>query len=158
MPFSIFEMSIVLSFTLAFNTLPFKFEAGTPHVEGAVGTKAAIDFVNGLGKNEIFEYEQSLLKMAQAELKAIEGLKLFGEAREKASIISFTFDKAHHSDIGQILDQYGIAVRVGNHCTQPLLKKFGLTGTVRASLSVYNNQNDIERLVDGVKKAKRMLL
>lgn len=141
-----------------FNTLPFKFEAGTPHVEGAIGTKSAIDFVNQLGKNEIFEYEQSLLKMAESELKKIEGLRLFGEAREKASIISFTFDGAHHSDIGQILDQYGIAVRVGNHCTQPLLKKFGLTGTVRASLSVYNNQNDIEKLVDGVKKAKRMLL
>lgn len=142
----------------SFNTLPFKFEAGTPHVEGAVGTKTAIDFVNQLGKTEIFEYEQSLLKMAEAELKAIEGLKIFGEAKDKASIISFTFDGAHHSDIGQILDQYGIAVRVGNHCTQPLLKKFGLTGTVRASISVYNNQIDIERLVDGVKKAKRMLL
>lgn len=141
-----------------FNSLPFKFEAGTPHVEGAVGTKVAIDFVNQLGKAEIFEYEQNLLKMAEAELKAIEGLRLFGEAQEKASIISFTFEGAHHSDFGQILDQYGIAVRVGNHCTQPLLKKFGLAGTVRASLSVYNNQNDIERLVDGVKKAKRMLL
>lgn len=141
-----------------FNVLPFKFEAGTPHVEGAVGTKAAIDFVNQLGKAEIFEYEQGLLKMAQTELKSIEGLKIFGEAKEKASIISFTFDGAHHSDFGQILDQYGIAVRVGNHCTQPLLKKFGLTGTVRASISIYNNQNDIERLVEGVKKAKRMLL
>ncbi len=144
--------------TTTFNSLPYKFEAGTPHVEGAIGTKSAIDFVNQLGKNEIFEYEQSLLKMAESELKEIEGLKLFGEAREKASIISFTLDRAHHSDIGQILDQYGVAVRVGHHCTQPLLKKFGLTGTVRASLSIYNNQNDITRLVDGVKKAKRMLL
>lgn len=141
-----------------FNSLPFKFEAGTPHVEGAVGTKTAIDFVDQIGKTEIFEYEQSLLKMAEAELKTIEGIRFFGEAQEKASIISFNFEGAHHSDFGQILDQYGIAVRVGNHCTQPLLKKFGLTGTVRASISVYNNQNDIERLVEGVKKAKRMLL
>lgn len=142
----------------SFNSLPYKFEAGTPHVEGAVGTKAAIDFINRLGKSEIFEYEQGLLKLAHAELKSIEGLKIFGEAKEKASIVSFTLEGAHHSDIGQILDQYGIAVRVGNHCTQPLLKKFGMTGTVRASFSVYNNQIDIERLVEGVKKAKRMLL
>lgn len=141
-----------------FNSLPFKFEAGTPHIEGAIGTKAAIDFLNQYSKLEVFEYEQSLLKMAQSELQAIQGLKLFGEAREKAPIISFYFAGAHHADIGQILDQSGIAVRVGNHCTQPLLKKFGLTGTVRASISIYNNQSDIERLVEGVKKAKRMLL
>jgi cysteine desulfurase/selenocysteine lyase len=141
-----------------FNSLPFKFEAGTPHVEGAIGTKAALDFFMGLDKNTMEKYEQKLRQMAETELKAIEGLRLFGEAKEKAAIISFNFEGAHHSDFGQILDQYGIAVRVGNHCTQPLLKKFGMTGTVRASISIYNHEKDIERLVEGVKKAKRMLL
>ncbi len=140
-----------------FNVLPFKFEAGTPHVEGAVGTKTAIDFFNQIDKTKLFDYEQNLMKMAEAELNTIEGLHLFGQAKEKAAIVSFNFKGLHHSDLGQILDQYGIAVRVGNHCTQPLLKKFGLTGTVRASISIYNNQNDIEKLIDGVKKAKRML-
>lgn len=141
-----------------FNVLPFKFEAGTPHVEGAVGTKAALEFFNQIDKAALFEHEQSLMKMAQSELKAIDGIQIFGEAREKAALISFTLRGAHHSDIGQILDQQGIAVRVGHHCTQPLLKKFGLTGTVRASISIYNNQSDIEKLIEGVKKAKRMLL
>lgn len=141
-----------------FNVLPFKFEAGTPHVEGAVGTKAALEFFNQIDKAALFEHEQLLMKMAQSELKAIDGIQIFGEAREKAAIISFTLKGVHHSDIGQILDQQGIAVRVGHHCTQPLLKKFGLTGTVRASISIYNNQSDIEKLIEGVKKAKRMLL
>jgi cysteine desulfurase / selenocysteine lyase len=142
----------------SFNSLPFKFEAGTPHVEGAVATKTAIDFFNKIDKSQLFEHEQNLLGMAQDGLKSIDGLQIFGEAREKAPIISFTLVGAHHSDIGQILDQQGIAVRVGHHCTQPLLKKFGLTGTVRASLSLYNNQSDVEKLIEGVKKARRMLL
>ncbi len=141
-----------------FNSLPFKFEAGTPHVEGAVGTKTAIDFFNQIPKEALFAHEQLLLGFAQSELKAIDGMQIFGEAKEKAPIVSFTIKGAHHSDIGQILDQQGVAVRVGHHCTQPLLKKFGLTGTVRASISIYNNQSDIEKLIEGVKKAKRMLL
>ncbi len=143
--------------TTTFNSLPFKFEAGTPHVEGAIGTKSALDFFNQLDKISLFQHEQGLMKMLQAELKLIDGVQIFGEAREKAAIVSFTMKDAHHSDIGQILDQQGIAVRVGHHCTQPLLKKFGLTGTVRASISIYNTQNDIEKLIAGVKKAKRML-
>ncbi len=140
-----------------YNSLPFKFEAGTPHVEGAIGTRTAIEFFNQFDKTDIFNYEQNLMNLAQQELKKIDGLKLFGEAAEKASIVSFNFKGLHHSDIGQILDQSGIAVRVGHHCTQPLLQKFGLTGTVRASISIYNNASDIEKLIDGVKKAKRML-
>ena len=141
-----------------YNDLPFKFEAGTPHIEGAVGTAAAVDFFTSLSLDEIYLHEQSLLKNLVQELKQIPEIKLFGTAPEKAAIVSFNLAGAHHSDVGQILDQQGIAVRVGHHCTQPLLAKFNLTGTVRASISIYNTQNDIQRLVDGIKKAKRMLL
>ena len=140
-----------------FNHLPFKFEAGTPHVSGAIGTATAIDFFTQYSTEQIFAHEQSLMQMAVEELKQIEGVKLFGTATEKAAIISFTIQGAHHSDLGQILDQQGVAVRVGHHCTQPLLKKFGLTGTVRASISIYNNQKDITQFIDAVKKAQRML-
>lgn len=142
----------------SYNHLPFKFEAGTPHIEGAIGTSAAIDFLSKYKMEELFQHEQALMRLAVSELKDIENLRIVGTAEEKAAIISFTIEGAHHSDIGQILDQQGIALRVGHHCTQPLLKKMGLTGTVRASISIYNNENDIARLVDGVKKAKRMLL
>lgn len=141
-----------------YNHLPFKFEAGTPHVEGAIGTLAAIEYFKKLDLPSMIEHEQTLMNFAQTELKTIEDLRLIGEAKEKAAVISFVIAGTHHSDIGQILDQQGIAVRVGHHCTQPLLKKLGLTGTVRASISIYNNQLEVEKLIDGVKKAKRMLL
>lgn len=141
-----------------YNHLPFKFEAGTPHIEGALGTSAAIDFLKNYNIEELFKHEQSLMRMAVEELNKIENLRLIGTSEQKAAIISFTIEGAHHSDIGQILDQQGVALRVGHHCTQPLLKKMGLSGTVRASISIYNNENDIERLLEGVKKAKRMLL
>ncbi len=151
-------ISVVDYQTSSYNHLPFKFEAGTPHIQGAIGTSAAIDFLKNYKLEELFKHEQNLMQMAVSELQQIEGLKFFGTAEEKAAIISFTIEGAHHSDIGQILDQQGVALRVGHHCTQPLLKKMGLTGTVRASISIYNNENDIARLVEGVKKAKRMLL
>lgn len=141
-----------------YNTLPFKFEAGTPHVEGAIGTDAAIQFFNSLNIEKVFQHEQQLLKTAIEKLSQIYGLQIFGTAREKAAIISFNLKGAHHSDVGQILDQMGIAVRVGHHCTQPLLKKFGLTGTIRASFSIYNSNADIDQLVKGIEKAQRMLL
>lgn len=141
-----------------YNHLPFKFEAGTPHVAGAVGTSAAIDFFKSYKIEELFEYEQYLMKLAVAELKQIEQINFFGTSANKAAIISFNIRGLHHSDIGQILDQQGVAVRAGHHCTQPLLKKMDLTGTVRASISIYNNENDIFQFIEGVKKAKRMLL
>lgn len=141
-----------------YNSLPYKFEAGTPNIEGAIATKTAIDFFLELKLDEVFKHEQSLLAKVQSEFLNLTGVKIFGEAKEKAAILSFNIIGAHHSDVGQILDQCGVAVRVGNHCTQPLLKKFGLIGTVRASISIYNNENDIDQLIEGVKKAKRMLL
>lgn len=142
----------------SYNTLPFKFEAGTPHVEGAIGTDTAIQFFNSLKIENVFQHEQQLLKTATEKLSQISGLKIFGTAQNKAAIISFNLKGAHHSDVGQILDQMGIAVRVGHHCTQPLLKKFGLTGTIRASFSIYNSNADIDHLVKGIEKAQRMLL
>lgn len=141
-----------------YNSLPYKFEAGTPNIEGAIATKTAIDFFSDLNIDDVFKHEQSLLAKAQSEILSLQGVKIFGEAKEKAAILSFNISGAHHSDVGQILDQCGVAVRVGHHCTQPLLKKFGITGTVRASISIYNNENDIDQLIEGVKKAKRMLL
>ncbi len=141
-----------------YNTLPFKFEAGTPHVEGAVGTDSAIHFFNSLGIENVFSHEQQLLKLANEKLSEISEVQFFGTTKNKAAIISFNLKGAHHSDIGQILDQMGIAVRVGHHCTQPLLKKFNMTGTVRASFSIYNSITDVEKLILGVEKAKRMLL
>lgn len=141
-----------------YNHLPFKFEAGTPHIAGAIVSKTALDFFQNYQMNELFLHEQNLLQMAESALRDIGGLSIFGKAREKAAILSFNLKGAHHSDIGQILDQQGVAVRVGHHCTQPLLKKFGLTGTVRASISIYNNEQDILQFVEAVKKAQSMLL
>ncbi len=141
-----------------FNDLPFKFEAGTPHIEGAVGLRAAIQFFQSLNLSNLFSYEQSLMQLLNEELAQVPEVKLFGTAKNKAAIVSFNLQGAHHADVGQILDQQGIAVRVGHHCTQPLLQKFKLKGTVRASISIYNNQSDIQRLIDAIKKAKRMLL
>lgn len=141
-----------------FNDLPFKFEAGTPHIEGAIGLGEAIDFFNQYDIKDVFAHEQELLKLATDKLKAIPEISIFGEAKEKAAILSFNLKGVHHSDVGQILDKMGIAVRIGHHCTQPLLRKFGMTGTVRVSFSIYNNKEDVERLVLAVEKAKRMLL
>ncbi|MGZ3691787.1 MAG: aminotransferase class V-fold PLP-dependent enzyme [Pseudobdellovibrio sp.] len=140
-----------------YNHLPFKFEAGTPHVAGAVGAATAIHFLNQLGVENLFNHEQKLMNSLVAELKNIDGIKLFGTSANKAAIVSFNLKGIHHSDVGQILDQQGIAVRVGHHCTQPLLKKCDLTGTVRASISIYNNEDDMTQLVEGIKKAQRML-
>ena len=141
-----------------FNDLPFKFEAGTPHIEGAIGTAEALDFFNQYDIKEVYAHEQELLKLATEKLKAIPEIQFFGEAPEKAAILSFNLKGVHHADVGQILDKMGIAVRIGHHCTQPLLRKFGMTGTVRVSFSIYNNKEDVERLVLAVEKAKRMLL
>lgn len=144
--------------TSTYNHLPFKFEAGTPHISGVIGLGSAIEFLNQFKMEELFEHEQSLMKMALDELAQITELQLIGTAAQKAAIISFALKGIHHSDLGQILDQQGVAIRVGHHCTQPLLRKMGHTGTARASISIYNNENDISIFTNAVKKAQRMLL
>lgn len=140
-----------------YNDVPYRFEAGTPHIEGVLALGAAIDYVNKLGFDKIQKIEYELLDYATSELKKIDGLKIYGEAKNKAPIISFLVGKIHHSDMAQVLDQEGVAVRAGHHCTQPLMRRYGITGTVRASFSVFNDKADVDQLVAAVKKAKEML-
>ncbi len=137
--------------------LPHKFEAGTPDISGAVGLGVAIEYLLELGHEAIARHEAELLKYATEQLEAIEGVKIIGKAKNKASVVSFLIDGIHPYDTGTILDQLGIAVRTGHHCTQPLMDQYGIPGTVRASLAFYNNKADIDRLVEGVRKAVNML-
>jgi len=137
--------------------LPLKFEAGTPNIEGGIGLAAAIDYVNEIGLENIAAYEFELLDYATAKLSAIEGLRIIGTAKEKASVISFIIEDIHPLDIGTILDKQGIAVRTGHHCTQPLMQHFGIPGTIRASLVFYNTKEEIDVLVRGIDKAIKML-
>lgn len=138
--------------------LPYKFEAGTPNIADVVAAKAALDYIEELGKENIAAYENELLAYATAKLKEIEGLRIIGEAKQKVSVVSFVIEGIHPQDIGVILDQQGIAVRTGHHCTQPLMKRLGLLGTSRASFAVYNTKEEIDALVKGIEKVKRFLL
>ena len=147
-----------VSFELTtYNELPYKFEAGTPDICGAIVLSDAIEYVSKVGLDNISEYESELLKYGTDKLKEIEGFRLYGNAKNKASVISFLLEGIHPYDVGTILDKMGIAVRTGLHCTEPLMKRFGIPGTVRASFAMYNTKNEIDALVDGVKKAKKML-
>ena len=137
--------------------LPLKFEAGTPHIAGGIGLAAAIDYVNSIGLENIQEYEKELLHYAAEKLSTIKGLKIIGNANEKASVISFVIDGIHPLDIGTILDKQGIAVRTGHHCTQPLMDFYSIPGTVRASFAFYNTKEEIDLLVAGIEKAIKML-
>ncbi|MCB0406654.1 MAG: cysteine desulfurase [Bdellovibrionales bacterium] len=133
---------------------PQRFEAGTPHVAGAVGLHAAIDFIESIGIQNIREVEKQLVAQTVKELQAISGVKVLGNPSERINVVSFVIDGIHHGDLGALLDQQGVAVRVGHHCCQPLMKKLGVEGTVRASLSIYNTEEDVDRLITAVKKAK----
>ncbi len=137
--------------------LPLKFESGTPHIEGGMGLAAAIDYINQIGLDNITAYEHDLLIYATELLQKINGLKIIGTAQNKASVISFVVDGLHAFDIGTILDQLGIAVRTGHHCTQPLMECYGITGTVRASFAFYNTKEEIDSFISGLKKAIEML-
>jgi cysteine desulfurase/selenocysteine lyase len=135
---------------------PFKFEAGTANYVGAVSLGAAIDYVNEIGLDNIRNHEKELLKYATEKLLAIGGVTIYGNAKEKGSVISFLINNIHHYDTGMILDKLGIAVRTGTHCAQPVMDCLGITGTVRASFAVYNTKSDVDKLVEGVKKVKEM--
>lgn len=139
-----------------YNDLPYKFEAGTPHIAGAIGLGAAVDFVNDVGFDFIHRSEQKLLDEGRALLGEIPGLRVIGEAREKAPILSFVMEGAHPSDIGAIVDREGVAIRTGQHCAEPLLKRFGVTATARASMSFYNTSADLEALTRGLDKVLKM--
>lgn len=137
--------------------LPLKFEAGTPHIEGVIGLEAALNYVNKIGLKNIAAYEHELLTYATTELKKVEGVQLIGTAAEKASVISFVVKDLHALDIGTILDQLGIAVRTGHHCTQPLMQHYCIQGTIRVSLAFYNTRHEIDELIKGLKRAIEML-
>lgn len=141
-----------------YNDLPYKFEAGTPNIADVVALKTALEYIARLGKENIAAYENHLLKYATEKLSEIEGLRIIGTAKEKISVISFVLAGIHHQDIGIILDQQGIAVRTGHHCTQPLMQRFGLLGTTRASFAMYNTTEEIDKLVAGIKRVQRMML
>ena len=140
-----------------YNELPYKFEAGTPNIADVVAAKYALDYVDVLGKEQIASHENDLLKYATESLKEIDGLKIIGNAKEKVSVVSFVMKGIHHQDIGVILDQQGIAVRTGHHCTQPLMQRFGITGTTRASFAVYNTIEEVDLLIKGLNKVRKML-
>lgn len=135
-----------------YNELPYKFEAGTPNIADVIALKEAVAFIEELGKEQIAAHELELLKYAAQRLSAIKGVSLVGTASEKVSVQSFIVKGIHPFDIGQMLDARGIAVRTGHHCTQPLMDRFGIEGTVRASFSVYNTQAEIDSLVEGVER------
>jgi len=137
--------------------LPNKFEAGTPNIVGAIGFGEAIDYLNEVGFEKIEEYENELLEYATKKLKTIPDLKIYGEAKNKTSVISFNIGNIHSYDLGTILDKYGIAVRTGQHCAQPVMDFFGISGTVRASFSFYNTKNEVDYFYDSLNKAVAML-
>jgi len=139
-----------------YNKLPHKFEAGTPHMAGAVGLRAAIEYLNRLGLDTIEAYEHQLLTYATEQVAKIPGLRLIGTAREKAGVLSFVMDGIHPHDIGTILDQEGIAIRTGHHCAQPVMERFGVDATARASISFYNTKEEIDRLVAGIQKVREV--
>lgn len=141
-----------------YNELPFKFEAGTPNYIDAIGLGAAIEYVESVGLEAIDAYEQDLLAYATGKLSAIEGLRIFGTAQQKTSVISFLVEGIHHYDMGMLLDQMGIAVRTGTHCTEPIMQHFGIDGTVRASFAFYNTKEEIDVLYEGILKVCKMFV
>jgi len=141
-----------------YNVLPYKFEAGTPHISGAIGLAAAMDFLNDVGLDNIAKHEAELLAYGTEKLSQIEGLRIIGQADNKGGVISFIIDDIHPHDMATLMDQDGIAVRASHHCAMPVMQHFNVPATIRASFGVYNNFEDIDRLVDSIEEAKEMLL
>lgn len=139
-----------------FNELPFKFEAGTPDYIGTTGLAKALDYVSAIGLDKIAAYEHELTEYATQRLKTIPGMRIFGEAAGKGSVISFLVGDIHHFDMGTLLDRLGIAVRTGHHCAQPLMQRLGIEGTVRASFGIYNTKEEIDVLVAGIERVSKM--
>jgi cysteine desulfurase/selenocysteine lyase len=150
---------MILSVTFektVFNEIPHKFEAGTPNIAGAVGLGAAIDWLDGIAFEDVAAHEHDLLVYATERLSAVPGLRIIGTAEQKASVISFVLDDAHPHDVGTILDREGVAVRTGHHCTQPLMERFDVPATARASFALYNTRADVDRLVAGLEKVREV--
>ncbi|MCI0596554.1 MAG: aminotransferase class V-fold PLP-dependent enzyme, partial [candidate division Zixibacteria bacterium] len=150
---------MILSVTFektTYNVIPHKFEAGTPNIAGAIGLGATVDYLTGVGMENIAAYEQELLECGTEKLSSIPGLRLIGTAKQKASILSFVMDGIHPHDVGTILDREGIAVRTGHHCAQPVMQRFGVPATVRASLAFYNTKEEIDALVAGLAEVRKV--
>jgi cysteine desulfurase/selenocysteine lyase len=141
-----------------FNDLPYKFEAGTPHIAGVIGLGAAIDYVSAFGLDAIAAHEHELLAYATKQARAVSGLRLIGTASDKASILSFVVAGVHPHDVGTILDDEGIAVRTGHHCAMPVMEHFHVPATVRASFALYNTRAEVDALFRAVRKAQRMFV
>lgn len=151
------EMIATVSFEkTTFNELPFKFEAGTPDFVGTTGFAAALDYMNAIGMDQIEAHERELTEYAMKELAKIEDIRFYGVAKDKTSVISFLVGDIHHFDMGTLLDRLGIAVRTGHHCAQPLMHRLGIEGTVRASFGLYNTKEEVDILVNGIKRVKSM--
>ncbi|MDH3619545.1 MAG: cysteine desulfurase [Gammaproteobacteria bacterium] len=151
------DMILEVSFDKTiYNELPYKFEAGTPNISGVVGLGAAIDYLQSIGMPTIARYEQELHDYMVTELKKVDDIRLIGEARHKASVQSFLLGDIHSHDLGTILDHQGVAIRTGHHCAMPLMQRFGISGTSRASLAFYNNRDDVDRLVAALDKARNI--
>jgi len=140
-----------------YNELPYKFEAGTPNIADVVAVKTALEYMDNLGKSTIAAHEQDLLHYATEQLNELDGLRIVGQAKEKIGVVSWVMDGIHHQDTGVILDQQGIAVRTGHHCCQPLMQRFGIAGTTRASFAVYNTRDEVDRLVTGIRRVQKMM-
>jgi cysteine desulfurase/selenocysteine lyase len=151
------DMIVSVSFEkTVYNTLPYKFEAGTPPIAAAIGLGAAIDYLNALGMDRIAAHEQALLHYATAQLNALPGLRLVGTAQDKAAVLSFTLDGIHPHDVGTLLSQQGIAVRTGHHCAQPVMTRFKLPATTRASFAFYNSMAEVDALVAGIRSVQKV--
>ena len=140
-------------FDSTWNYLPYKFEAGTPIIAGAVGLGAAIDFLNEIGMNQVQDYEQRLVKYAMEKLKEIQGFVMYGP-KERSGLITFNLEGVHPHDVSTVLDMDGVAVRAGHHCAQPLMRMLDVTATARASFYIYNTEEEIDRLADSIQNAK----
>jgi cysteine desulfurase/selenocysteine lyase len=140
-----------------YNELPFKFEAGTPSVGDAIGLRTAIEYMQNIGIQNIAQHEEALLHYATEQLLQIEGMRIFGQAPHKAAVVSFLVGNIHPYDMGVLLDHQGVAVRTGHHCTQPIMDRFGIPGTVRASFALYNTREEVDALISAVKRAATML-
>ena len=140
-----------------YNTLPYKFEAGTPDFVGSTALAEALNYIDRIGKNAIFEYEENLLHYAEQRLRDIPQMRIFGESDEKSGVISFLVGKVHPLDLGTLLDKTGVAVRTGHHCAQPLIDSLGIPGTVRASLAMYNTQSEINQFIEKIEKCLKIL-
>lgn len=139
-----------------YNDLPYKFEAGTPDIAAAIGLGAALEYVSTIGMDRIAAHEEELLNYGTKQLASISGLRLIGTAQKKAGVLSFVLDGIHPHDAGTVLDRLGIAVRTGHHCAQPVMERFGVPATTRASLAFYNTKSDLDALAEGIRRVQEV--